>query len=218
MKLIYYILFGLIFVVCGFFVVVYATGYKIDISNRTVSQTGMISVQAESGTKILINDEERGQGKVTLRSIIPAAYTVKVEKTNYHTWEKTIEVSPGEAVILNDIVLFKTNPKIAEFDGNSQSFLKELPDTADLSSSTGEIYQNGAFVTRLQSDVSGVCWYPDRTYIAYTADNKLKLVAIDGSNTIELLDKKSTSPVLFINSGRSVIYDNDGKTYKADIR
>ena len=218
MKPIYYILFALVFAICGFFVVTYAAGYKIDLTSRTISQTGMISVQADQDAKIFVNDEQKGVAKLTLRSVQPGTYTVKVTKPGYFDWNKTIEVDPGGAEIINDVIQFKQNPTVAEFTDTSTGLFKSLPDTDGLVVSSGTILQNGNFVTRFQTDVTGVCWYPDRRYVAFSADNKLKIIEIDGTNLIDLLDKKSTSPVLFVNSGRSVIYESDGKSFKADIR
>jgi hypothetical protein len=73
-------------------------------------------------------------------------------------------------------------------------------------------------VTRFATDPLGVSWYSDRRYMAFTQDNMLKIIGIDGTNIVDILKKNSDTPVVFVNSGKSVIYENDGKIYRAEIK
>ena len=198
----------------------YASGYKIDFVNKKITQTGMIDIKTDPpDSDIFIDGEKKGIGRVTAKNLEPKSYYIKVERNSYHSWSKKFELKGGEAVILNEVVLFKTNPKIEEFksDANVNTFIN-LADTDNLTVSKGEIYQNGQLVTRLSDDIFGVCWYPNRYYIAFTSNNKLKIIEIDGTNLIDLLEKNSITPIIFINSGHSIIFENQNKIYKAEIR
>jgi hypothetical protein len=160
-----------------------------------------------------------GKGKTTIRGLQAKSYLVEVKKDGYHTWSKEVEIGKGEAITLNGIILFKENPVIEEFSQNiDKSSISKLADTDNIQVANGEIYQNGLLVTRFANDPLGVSWYSDRRYMAFTQDGSLKIIGIDGTNIIEILKKSSDSPVIFVNSGRSVIYENDGKVYRAEIR
>lgn len=220
MRYISYLLTAVLFLAIAFFVITYASGYKIDLVNKKIKQTAMLDIQTKTkDSEIYLNNELKGSGSVLLRDLEPGTYEVKISEEGYHDWTKTVTLDPGEAETLNDIALFLVNPTIEEFseDFDADSITK-LADVDNLSASSGEIYQNGQLVTRLSTDVFGASWYPDRRYIAFTTNDRLNIIEIDGTNRIELLDKKSQSPVVFVNSGVSVIYESDGKIYRATIR
>lgn len=220
MKFTGYFLTAISFIIIAFFVVSYAAGYKIDLVNRKIKQTAMLDVQTKTkDSKIFLNGEEQGTGSAIIRDLEPGTYEVKVSKDGYHEWSKTISLAPGQAETLNDVSLFLLEPVSEEFkDELNTSSISKLADTDNLYSNGGEIYENNLLVTRLSTDIFGLSWYPDRRYIAFTTNDKLNIIEIDGTNRIELLDKKSDSSVVFVNSGVSVIYENDGKIYRATIR
>lgn len=218
MKSIYYLIAIIAFFVGAFFIITYASGYKIDITNRNISQTGMVVVEADQESTVYINDEAAGQGKQTLRNLEPGGYQVSVKKEGYYNWNKSFDLHPGEAKIFNGVILFKQQPIIEEYSIESKDFFTKLADQDGLTVSNNEIYQNSNFVTRFSNDIKGVVWYPDRRYIAYTYDKKLKIIEIDGENEVSLLDKDSDSPAVFVNSGRYVIYEHNSKIYRASIR
>jgi hypothetical protein len=218
MKSLYYLIAIIAFFVGAFFIITYASGYKIDITNRNISQTGMIIVEADPEATVYLNDIEQGNGKQTLRSLKPQTYNVSIKRDGYFSWTKDFELEPGEAETINDAILFKTNPEIEEYKVDQNDFFNKLADTDQITVSSNEIYQNANYVTRFSKEVSGVSWYSDRRYIAYTYENRLKIIEIDGSNEVNLLDKNSLSPVVFISSGRYVIFEKDSKVYRAKIR
>jgi len=220
MKITTFLLSAIIFIVTAFFVVSYAAGYKVDLVNRKIKQTAMLDIQTRvKESEILVNGELKGAGSVIVRDLEPGNYEIKVQKPGYHDWIKTVELKSGQAETLNDIALFLLEPKIEEFKGDIKSeSISQLAEIEDIRVNSGEVFQNGNLITRLSSDVKGACWYPDRRYVAFTAENKLNIIEIDGTNRIEVLDKKSDSPVVFVNSGVSVIYESEGKIYRATIR
>jgi len=215
-QLVYYVASIAIFIIGAFFIITYASGYKVDITNRNISQMGMLVVETDA--KIDLDGKFIGEGKTQLRNLIPGNYEVRLYKEGYQDWTRSFELSPGEAEIINDAILFKSNIEPSEYKVETNDFFDKLSDKDGLAIDGGEIIQNGSFVTRLSKLVNGLCWYSDRRYIAYTYENHLKIIQIDGTNEITLIEKKSDTPVVFLNSGRSVVYESDGKIYRADIR
>jgi len=220
MKILNYILLTVLFIAIAFIIVAYASGYKIDFTSKNISATGLIDIQTGvKDAKIYLNNELVGEGRITSRNLSPGRFEIKVSKSGYHDWLRSIDLSPGEAEVFNDVILFKENPAIEKFDfGSDKNSLMKLSDTNKLRSNGGEIYQNDFLVTRFASDVFGLCWYTDPRYIAFTSEGRLKIVEIDGTNLNDILEKDSSGPVVFVNSGRSLIYENKGEIFRAEIR
>lgn len=215
-QIVYYVLSIFIFLTAAFFIITYASGYKVDITNRNISQMGMLVVETDA--KIDLDGKFVGEGKTQLRNLTPGNYEVRLYKEGYQDWTRAFELSPGEAEIINDAILFKSNVEPKEYKVETNDFFNKLADKDGLAVDGSEIIQNGSFVTRLSKPITGLCWYSDRRYIAYTYENNLKIIQIDGTNEITLTQKKSDTPAVFLNSGRSVVYESDGKIYRADIR
>jgi hypothetical protein len=218
-SILYAIIFVL-FVGCAATIITYAAGYKIDISQKSILQTGLISVQTKTqNSKIYVDENLVGADGVTLRNLEPKDYSIVVKADGFNDWSKKVDLQPGEATIVSDIILFRLNPKVVEDNSSiTPSNLPDLSDTQNLYSSSGEIYANGNFVTRLNNNPTGLSWYADRGYIAFSYNGKLMMIQTDGSNLVEITDKTSDSPVIFTSSGKYMIYENDGKIYKAEIR
>jgi len=220
MRILNYALSAISFVLLAGLIIAYASGYKINLSTRNLSQTAVIDVQPDiNDAQVSLNNQVMGNGHQSLRYLSPGHYDLKVSKDGYHDWTKSLDLKRNEAVVLNDIVMFKQSPEQTEFDFNGgQDSISKISDTDNLRTSGGEIYQNDALVTRLSTDIKGLCWYTDRRYLAFTSNGALKIIQIDGTNEVDLFQKNSDGPVVFVNSGRSVIYESNGKIYRSQIR
>lgn len=220
MKIAGFVFSLLFFLIAGVAIVSYAAGYKIDLVSRQIKQTGMIEVQTRSKeSSIFINNEFKGNDSVVVRDLLPGEYNILVSREGYHDWTKKVDLKAGRVEILNDVTLFLKEPKTEEFvsEINNDSLFK-LSDTDALATNGSEIIQNNLFVTRLNTEIFGVCWYPNRKYIAFTTQKKLNVIEIDGSNQVEILEKDSDSPVVFVNSGMSMIFKSGDKFYRSVIR
>jgi len=220
MRILNYIVISIGFALLAGAIITYALGYKVNLSTRNVNKTAIIEVRPDiSDASVILNGRDMGKGRLTFRYLTPGRYEIKVVINEYHDFVKQFDLKGGEAVVIDDIIMFRKSPVAQEFDFNGgQKELSKIADIDNLSALGGEIYENGNLVTRLSTDVKGLCWYDDRRYVAFTNDNLLKIININGTNEIDLLKKNSDGPVVFVNSGRSVIYESDGKIYRVQIR
>lgn len=85
----------------------YATGYRVDFSNGTLKQTGVIAVTSKpSGATITINDRLYSRKTpFTLRNVLPGTYHLKLEMEGYRTYEKDIEVTSSQVTEEHNIDL-----------------------------------------------------------------------------------------------------------------
>lgn len=219
-KILNNIFVGTFFVICAILIVVYASGYKIDLSKRQFTATALIEIQTkDKDAQIYLNDKFIGSANKTIRDLAQGQYILSVKKDGCYEWTKSIDLKSGEAEIYNNIVLFKENPTIVKSDFDTDlDALAKLADTNSLRSKDGEIFENDNFVTRVSGEISGLSWYPNMQYIAFTNGEKLKIVEIDGTNQVEITKKSSSSPAVFVNSGKTVIFEDDGRIFRAEIR
>lgn len=208
----------IIFLIMAMFVVGYASGYGLDIESRKVYRTGIIEVQPQpEDADVYINDKLVSNGRYR-ENLLPGNYKLRISKEGYFDYARSIDLKIGQAIIINDSQLFLKNPTIEKFAESSfKNELSKVAETDGLSSSKGEIYQNDNLVTRYSSDIYGLNWFPNRRYISFTKDGRFHILSIEGDYEVDLFEKDSQSPAIFINSGKTVIYENKGELYSAKI-
>lgn len=113
----------LYFCVAAFFIMsavilYYSFGYKYSIDDGKTVQVGAIIVKTEpKKSDIYINGEilknnllgDLFSDYVKIENLNPETYNIKIEKNDYFTWEKNIEVKGGYITELKNVVLLKNN-------------------------------------------------------------------------------------------------------------
>lgn len=96
----------MLFLVSSPLVILYAFGFRYDFNEKKIIQTGIIYLtpNIQDNIKILINSKEE-LNKINIKGIfkkefvlynlMPKIYNIRIEKENYHTWEKNLAVLPG---------------------------------------------------------------------------------------------------------------------------
>lgn len=112
MKVFLRLMFFVLFVAVLAIVIGYARGYRIDIENRSVKSTGIISTTSfPKAAKIFVNGELKGVTDTNI-TLPPENYLVEIKKEGYTSWSKNINLK-GELVINVDPVLFPINPSLS---------------------------------------------------------------------------------------------------------
>ncbi|MBI3887686.1 PEGA domain-containing protein [Candidatus Microgenomates bacterium] len=93
---------ALIFIFVGVFIAIaLARGYTVDITNKSVTSTGILVVTSDpDGAEVLIDGKLITATNNTI-NLKPGTYNVKIQKEGYAPWEKKIEIKKEE--------VFKTN-------------------------------------------------------------------------------------------------------------
>ena len=89
-----------VFLVISYIVSLYAQGYKYNFSERRFVRTGAIYIKTSVDADIFINDKLWGStsffgNSFTATGLMPGAYDVRLQKTGYFPWQKTILVEEG---------------------------------------------------------------------------------------------------------------------------
>lgn len=112
MKIIFRIVIILIFIIVAVSVIALARGYRIDLNNKSLSATGIISVSSNpTAAKIFINNELKGVTNTNV-TLPPGNYQVDIKKDGYTNWTKAIALK-GELVMTVNALLFPQNPSLS---------------------------------------------------------------------------------------------------------
>ena len=112
MKILFRLLFFLAFIIVLASVIAYARGYRLDLEERSVKSTGIISATSNpKAAKIYINGQLKGVTDTNL-TLPPDNYLVEIKKDGYTGWSKKINLK-GELVINVDPILFPVNPSLS---------------------------------------------------------------------------------------------------------
>lgn len=105
--------FILIFLIGAPLLVLYAAGFRWNFKKWAWQKTGSIYIEIEPKDADIILNGKKINAKIpsVINALSPNAYTIKIEKENYVSWERTIEVLPEKTSIIKDVVLLPKNIK-----------------------------------------------------------------------------------------------------------
>ena len=186
-----------IFFISAPILIMYSIGYRIDWSNGSIIETGVISIDAQPKDATVYMSGVKINKKLPLRltNRIPGAYTLRIEKLGYKTWEKSIDVKNKQTTYIKDINLLRDRLPVPVFTKNDKKFTDIYPSTngnflilvSEKNNSkiielfnlqTNDIYQ----IYRLPKNTNySIDWSPfDNSFLISTdsADNNTKTVTI----------------------------------------
>lgn len=112
-RVIYFIVFSVLFLLCIPIIVLYSMGYTIDSTTFGLSGRGGIYVMVqEPGVNVYVGDDLKKttslfQKEVLVKGLRPKEYLVVVGSDEFWPWAKTVNVSEGEVSPLYPLLLPK---------------------------------------------------------------------------------------------------------------
>jgi len=93
-------------------VMFFAQGYRIDIGNRNLEQTGILTVNSlPEGALIFLNEIPQDVTDNSIQGLKPGTYDLRLEKEGYQSWTRTVEISVGR-VTQHTALLISLFPEI----------------------------------------------------------------------------------------------------------
>lgn len=120
-RTILFLAFVLIFLLATPAVVLYTRGYRVNLAEKTIVQTGGISLTPRPiGVTVFLDGKKRDETSFlfrdsVFRNILPRTYNIRVEKEGYQSWEKFLVVEEGKVTQVKNLRLFPQKPQAAEF-------------------------------------------------------------------------------------------------------
>lgn len=123
-RRIIYLSFILIFVIITPLIILYAAGYRYNFQKHKIQKTGILILKSEpTGASIYLNGDPRKETTpARIANLLPDDYTVRIEKENFHPWQKTLPVESGLTTFAENIFLSEKNLPGQVVETNSELF------------------------------------------------------------------------------------------------
>lgn len=107
-----FFLFAAGFLVSAPIVVLYTAGYRYHFGSGKIVQTGLLSVSSiPRGADIVVDGVLMSEKTpAAIDNIIPGMHEVRIEKSGYTTWQKTLDVYSKQTTFAREVVLFLDAP------------------------------------------------------------------------------------------------------------
>ena len=141
--------FALAFVIAAPLVVLYTAGYRLNISNRSLQQTGVLAITTfPRGANIILNGQSLAQKTpYVVQRIMPNTHDVELNKKGYHEWSQRVRVEEGKTAYISARLFAKSEPVILGADDSALALRSR--DTVNLitvENTSVNFFNNGANV------------------------------------------------------------------------
>lgn len=121
-RLLLFLSLVLVFLVAAPSAVFYSQGYRLDLQNLRVVQTGgfyfrvfprsvdIVIVPEREGMSYVESDTDFFFGTSYVENMLPERYDVTVTKEGYHSWRKSLEIKEKRVTEMKNVILIPTDP------------------------------------------------------------------------------------------------------------
>jgi hypothetical protein len=144
-----FVLFVLIFVITAPLVVLYTAGYRLNISNRRLQQTGVLAITTfPRGSNIILNGQGLAQKTpYVAQRIMPNNHEVILQKKGYHEWSQSLRVEEGKTAYITARLFADVSPQLLNASASALA-LRSRESTTQITVDDASVsfYDNGANV------------------------------------------------------------------------
>lgn len=189
-RRIIYLTFILIFVIITPVIIFYATGYRYNFKKNKIQKTGILILKSKSkDAAIYLNDKPRKE-KTPARiiNLIPDDYFVKLEKENFHSWQKKLTIESNITTFAEDIILFKKNLP-SEIKINPINLISLSPDGKKLAYTLNLEHSKEVWILTLEDKKEQLIYRTSNeneiNFLEWSPTNKKILIAISNSKGLK---------------------------------
>ena len=120
--------FVLFFLVAAPLVVLYTAGYRLNISNRRLQQTGVLAITTfPRGSNILLNGQNLAQKSPFLvQRVMPNTHAIVLSKKGYHDWSQRIRVDEGRTTYITARLFANSQPSLLNANASALALRSRL--------------------------------------------------------------------------------------------
>lgn len=107
-------IFVVVFLVTAPLIVLYTAGYRLNISNRRLQQTGVLAITTlPKGASIVLNGQNLAQkSPYVVQRIMPNKHAVMFQKKGYHEWSQRVDVAEGKTTYVTARLFADSQPTL----------------------------------------------------------------------------------------------------------
>lgn len=211
------------FILFAAFLIVTVNGYHLNTSTLRLEKTGMVVINGRNtGTVVVLNGQEKNIDLPTrLDQLFPGSYSLIVKREGFHSYQKSFQLSGGQAVVIDNLTLFLLKPKMINLN-NDARILAQIKKDAKTQSSQfvlkgSEIWKNDKLVTRFSQVPIEVIYDSATDHYFVQLDDGIHAILGDGSNNVLLVKLEKTTPVVMAINSNNLSYILDDKVYQAQL-
>lgn len=120
--------FLILFLVFGPSLVLYSLGFRFDFEKKKLTQIGGIFIKAQPKEVTIFLDDKLIKttdfffGSALIENLLPKKYKIRIEKENYFSWEKELEVEEKKVTEIKNLILFPKNITFSPLSKNVEDF------------------------------------------------------------------------------------------------
>lgn len=153
-RRILFLILAIIFLISAPTVFLYSLGYRFDIENKKITQSGGFYFKVwPKSSEVYLNGKFVKKtdfffGALYINNLLPKKYEVEIKKEGYHSWKKTLEVKEKQVTEMKNIFLFPENPKFSIISQDVEDFFVS-PDQRKIILKETEIGKDHIFSLKL---------------------------------------------------------------------
>ena len=224
-KIAFFVLLTAFFVIATI-LIIDAQGYGFDFKKKQLVRVGGISIRSLiPDVNVFVDNDYKGKTNtfsrdILIQKLIPGEYSVKAEKTDYYTWEKTLTVEEQRVAKAENVYLFKKN---IDFELKNENiidfFLSENKENIIYLNNNQEIiFKNNVILDSINSkkyfkNIEKIEFFPDLKIILIKGKNNqdkynyyyLEIIKPNILNRLEFLE---TSDIFYLGE-QSIVYKKE---------
>ncbi len=230
-----------VFILLSIIVLVLALGYRYDFIKNKLVKTGSFRVKINIGADVYMNDQLVGDTSFlsdtfSKNFLLPRTYSVRVEKTDYFSWQKNVEITAGVFTDFPSVVLLPkklkeetvSSPSFSPFSAKSGSedknrsydgakklffnsheiWLEWLKDT---NYQPFKKFGDKELIARFSQSIVDVQWYKDSDHLLADVGGILKFIEIDSRGVVNIYDLAVVGSKFYYNKSEDVVYKMSGR-------
>lgn len=223
-RTILFTLFAVGFFISAPLVVFYTAGYRYKFGTTHFVKTGILSVSSTPrGADIYLDGQQNEKNTpAVIDNLIPHDVKIRVEKSGYSSWEKTLPVKSGETTFVSNLKLFLTEPPtlflnqsslidVALIDPTHFAYLNVQKETLELWVQDPGFLENRKLFKQTWHPKSSykIYWSLDRQYVLIEESTSKKiytLVNVRDATTIILPFKDAVQSWWSVGSNHELFY------------
>lgn len=204
------------FIMIAILLVVSAVGYRVNYENLSLQKTAILAIKTLPKDAIVYINGKALDNKTPIRltGLTPNFYELKIEKSGYTAWQKSVQVEGGFAYDFDNVVLFLQDPLIEKVSNPLPEGIAAAVPDKDLLIDDGEIWYKDELVTRLSQNILNAIVYPDKNHIVFQVRDEIKVVEINGGNNTLLVKLTNPSKTVFGFQDSDILLFQDGDIVK----
>lgn len=213
------------FVIIAPIVILYAVGYRPQISSPIPRAVGVILADSNPPkASIIINGIDKGTLPRAVPNIEPGITSIQVTKDGYTSWQKSLEIKSAEATDVRSIVLLPSSFDETSVVANARAFSLSPSGLFIATANTdGKLHIQdieGAPISasgQLSGSANRIEWSPDGTYIIVESGKRVYDLFHFDHNTLEKVSSKALVGASHISWSPSTVGSLYGQTPEGDV-